>query len=32
MEKLVERARAVNGVRGVENLTHLPTEAAPAKQ
>ena len=32
MEKVVERARAVNGVRGVENLTHLPTEAAPTKQ
>ena len=32
MEKLVERARAVDGVRGVENLTHLPTEAAPTKQ
>jgi osmotically-inducible protein OsmY len=32
MEKLVERARAVDGVRGVENLTHLPTETAPAKQ
>jgi osmotically-inducible protein OsmY len=32
MQKLVERARAVDGVRGVENLTHLPTEAAPTKQ
>jgi osmotically-inducible protein OsmY len=32
MEKVVERARAVDGVRGVENLTHLPTEAAPTKQ
>jgi osmotically-inducible protein OsmY len=32
MEKVVQRARAVNGVRGVENLTHLPTEAAPTKQ
>jgi osmotically-inducible protein OsmY len=32
MEKVVERARAVNGVRGVENLTHLPTETAPTKQ
>jgi osmotically-inducible protein OsmY len=32
MERVVERARAVNGVRGVENLTHLPTETAPTKQ
>ena len=32
MEKLVERARAVDGVRGVENLTHLPSEPAPTKQ
>lgn len=32
MDKVVERARGVSGVRGVENLTHLPTEAAPTKQ
>lgn len=32
MEELVARARAVDGVRGVENLTHLPTETAPTKQ
>jgi osmotically-inducible protein OsmY len=31
-EELVARARAVDGVRGVENLTHLPTETAPTKQ
>lgn len=28
MERLVARARAVDGVRGVENLTHLPSEPA----
>jgi osmotically-inducible protein OsmY len=32
MEKLVTRARAVDGVRAVENLTHLPSEAAPTKR
>jgi osmotically-inducible protein OsmY len=32
MEELVSRARAVDGVRAVENLTHLPSEAAPTKQ
>ncbi len=32
MEELVKRARAVDGVRAVENLTHLPSETAPAKQ
>jgi osmotically-inducible protein OsmY len=31
MEQLVARARAVDGVRGVENLTHLPSESAPTK-
>lgn len=31
MEQLVARARAVDGVRGVENLTHLPSEPAPTK-
>jgi osmotically-inducible protein OsmY len=31
MEKLVTKARAVDGVRAVENLTHLPSEAAPTK-
>jgi len=31
MDTLVERARKVDGVRGVENLTHLPNEAPPAK-
>jgi osmotically-inducible protein OsmY len=30
-EQLGTRARAVDGVRAVENLTHLPGEAAPAK-
>ena len=28
MDKLVERARRVDGIKGVENLTHLPSEAA----
>lgn len=32
VDQLVARARAVDGVRGVENLTHLPTETAPTKQ
>jgi osmotically-inducible protein OsmY len=32
MEELVKRARAVDGVRAVENLTHLPSETARAKQ
>jgi len=27
MDKLVARARQVEGVQGVENLTHLPSEA-----
>jgi osmotically-inducible protein OsmY len=31
MDELVARARQVEGVRGVENLTHLPNEAAPTK-
>lgn len=31
MDALVDRTRQVDGVRGVENLTHLPNEAAPAK-
>ena len=31
MDALVARARKVDGVRGVENLTHLPSEAPPAK-
>ena len=31
MEQLVARTRAVDGVRGVENLTHLPSESAPTK-
>lgn len=31
MDALVDRARKVDGVRGVENLTHLPNEAAPTK-
>ena len=30
-EELAKRARAVEGVRAVENLTHLPSEAAPTK-
>lgn len=32
MEDLVKRARAVDGVRAVENLTHLPSETAQTKQ
>jgi osmotically-inducible protein OsmY len=31
MDALVDRTRKVDGVRGVENLTHLPNEAAPTK-
>jgi osmotically-inducible protein OsmY len=31
MDALVARTREVDGVRGVENLTHLPNEAAPTK-
>jgi osmotically-inducible protein OsmY len=31
MDSLVDRARKVDGVRAVENLTHLPNEAAPTK-
>jgi osmotically-inducible protein OsmY len=31
MDQLVARTREVDGVRGVENLTHLPSEAAPTK-
>jgi osmotically-inducible protein OsmY len=31
MNELVARARQVDGVKGVENLTHLPSEAAPTK-
>jgi osmotically-inducible protein OsmY len=31
MEELIARARKVDGVKGVENLTHLPSEAAPTK-
>jgi osmotically-inducible protein OsmY len=31
MDELVERVRNVDGVKGVENLTHLPSEAAPTK-
>jgi osmotically-inducible protein OsmY len=30
-EDITARARRVDGVRAVENLTHLPGEAAPAK-
>jgi osmotically-inducible protein OsmY len=32
MDELTTRARAVDGVRAVENLTHLPGEPAQAKQ
>jgi osmotically-inducible protein OsmY len=32
MDELTKRARAVDGVRAVENLTHLPGEPAQAKQ
>jgi osmotically-inducible protein OsmY len=31
MDTLVDRTRKVDGVRAVENLTHLPNEAAPTK-
>jgi len=31
MDELVARARNVDGIKGVENLTHLPSEAAPTK-
>lgn len=31
MEELATRTRAVDGVRAVENLTHLPDEPAPTK-
>ena len=31
MDALVDRTRKVDGVRGVENLTHLPNEVAPTK-
>ena len=31
MDDLVARARQVDGVQGVENLLHLPSEAAPTK-
>jgi osmotically-inducible protein OsmY len=31
MEELAVRARRVDGVRAVENLTHLPGEPAPTK-
>jgi osmotically-inducible protein OsmY len=31
MDQLVARTRQVDGVRGVENLTHLPGETPPAK-
>jgi osmotically-inducible protein OsmY len=31
MEELTTRARAVDGVKAVENLTHLPDEPAPTK-
>ena len=32
IEELVQRARSVQGVRDVENLLHLPGEAAPMHQ
>jgi osmotically-inducible protein OsmY len=32
MDALVARTREVDGVRGVENLTHLPNETAPKKE
>jgi osmotically-inducible protein OsmY len=32
MDELTTRARSVDGVRAVENLTHLPGEPAQAKQ
>ncbi len=31
MDALVARTRQIDGVRGVENLTHLPSEEPPAK-
>jgi osmotically-inducible protein OsmY len=31
MEELTTRTRAIDGVRAVENLTHLPGEPAPKK-
>jgi osmotically-inducible protein OsmY len=31
MDELVARTRKVDGVRGVENLTHLPNEAPPTR-
>jgi osmotically-inducible protein OsmY len=31
MDELIARARKVDGVKGVENLTHLPSETAPTK-
>ena len=31
IDELASRARAVDGVRAVENLTHLPDEPAPTK-
>jgi osmotically-inducible protein OsmY len=31
MDELVGRARKVDGIKGVENLTHLPSEVAPTK-
>jgi osmotically-inducible protein OsmY len=31
MDELIGRARKVDGIKGVENLTHLPSEAAPTK-
>ena len=31
MDALVERSRKVDGVKEVENLTHLPSEAAPTQ-
>jgi osmotically-inducible protein OsmY len=31
MDELVARTRKVDGVRGVENLTHLPSEPPPTK-
>jgi osmotically-inducible protein OsmY len=32
IDELVQRARSVQGVRDVENLLHLPGEAAPMHQ
>jgi osmotically-inducible protein OsmY len=31
MDELIARARKVDGVKGVENLTHLPSDASPTK-